>query len=117
MFARTVAARTSGTVGSVIYRFRTELWRDPGDAGWHFVTLPFDEADEIDEITRGSQRGFGSVRVRVTIGSSTWNTSLFPDSKSASYVLPVKKPVRTAEQIRAGDQVDVSIELVDVAST
>ncbi|MEZ5251296.1 MAG: DUF1905 domain-containing protein [Ilumatobacteraceae bacterium] len=53
----------------------------------------------------------------MTIGSSTWNTSLFPDSKSASYVLPVKKPVRTAEQIRAGDQVDVSIELVDVAST
>ncbi len=100
----------------MIYRFRAELWLYPGDAAWHFVTLPFDEADEIDEITRGSQRGFGSVRVRVTIGSSTWHTSLFPDSKARSYVLPVKKPVRTAEGIVAGDQVDVPIELVDVGS-
>ena len=56
------------------------------------------------------------MRVRVTIGSSTWHTSLFPDSKARSYVLPVKKPVRTAEGIVAGDQVDVTIELVDVGS-
>ena len=100
----------------MIYRFRAELWLYPGDAAWHFVTLPFDEADEIDEITRGSQRGFGSVRVRVTIGSSTWHTSLFPDSKARPHALPVKKPVRPAEGIVAGDQVDVTFEVVDVGS-
>ena len=47
--------------------------------------------------TTGARRGFGSVRVRATIGSSTWTTSIFPASQ-AGYVLPVKRPVRVAEE-------------------
>jgi hypothetical protein len=100
----------------VTYRFRAELWIYPGQNPWYFVTLPFDHADEIDEITSATatQRGFGSVRVRVTVGGSTWNTSVFPDSKTKSYVLPVKKQVRTAEGLTEGAPVDVMLELVDV---
>jgi hypothetical protein len=100
----------------VTYRFRAELWVYPGQNPWYFVTLPFDQADEIDEITSATstQRGFGSVRVRVTVGATTWNTSVFPDTRSKSYVLPVKKQVRTAEGLVEGGFVDVGIELVDV---
>jgi hypothetical protein len=36
-----------------------------------------------------------------------------PQSADGTYVLPVKKQVRTAEGIGAGDTVDVRIELVD----
>jgi hypothetical protein len=97
----------------VIYRFRAEVWLHGGDASWHFLTLPTEVADEIDLLTEGERRGFGSVRVEVTIGSTTWRTSIFPDNNAESYVLPVKKPVRTAEDIEDGDVVDVVLELVD----
>jgi hypothetical protein len=96
------------------YEFAAALWRWSGNAAWHFVTLPFDQADEIDELTLGRQRGFGSVRVRVTVGSTTWETSVFPDTKVASYVLPVKKPVRVAERLTEGVPVTFRLEVLDV---
>lgn len=89
------------------------MWLHHGDAAWHFVTLPTDVADEIDEVMGPATRGFGSVRVRVRIGDTAWATSVFPDTKAASYVLPVKKPVRVAEGIGAGDVVEVHLDLVD----
>lgn len=93
------------------YRFRTELWMHTGDAAWHFVTLPFDIADEIDERAATPRRGFGAVRVKVTIGATAWATSIFPDSARRSYVLPIKKAVRSAEDLHEGDHVEVSLEL------
>lgn len=101
---------------SVTFRFRAELWLYPGNVAWHFVTLPFDVADDIEEISRPVQRGFGSVRVTATVGRTTWSTSLFPDSKATSYLLPVKKQVRTAEGLVVGEPVDVELELVDVTA-
>jgi Domain of unknown function (DUF1905) len=98
----------------VTYRFSAPLWRWKGESPWHFVTLPFDQADEIDERTAHVQRGFGSVKVRVTVGSSTWSTSLFPATAEESYILPVKAAVRKAEGLVEGGMVDVTIELVDV---
>jgi hypothetical protein len=97
----------------VNFHFDATLWRYPGDTGWHFVTLPIDVADAIEEITAPTRRGFGSVRVEVTVGSTTWRTSLFPDTKAESYVLPMKKPVRIAEHLTEGDSVEIRIELVD----
>ena len=96
------------------YRFSAPLWRYKGDSPWHFLTLPFEHADEIDERTTTVQRGFGSVRVHVTVGATTWSTSLFPDTKAESYILPVKKAVRTAERLQEGSMVEVSLELADV---
>ena len=96
------------------FEFSAELWRYTGKAAWYFVTLPHDVADDIDEITADTRRGFGSVRVEVTVGSSTWNTSIFPDTKSESFVLPVKKAVRVAEDLDDGAPVDVRLRLADV---
>lgn len=67
--------------------------------------------DEIDEVTEGTRRGFGSVRVRVTVGSTVWATSIFPDAASQSFVLPIKKQVREEEHLKAGEVVDVILEL------
>jgi hypothetical protein len=54
------------------------------------------------------------VRVRATIGKSTWTTSVFPASR-AGYVLPVKRQVRVAEAIDVGDVATVTVELIDFA--
>ncbi len=91
------------------YEFGAELWRYPGGAAWYFVTLPTDVADDIAEAVP-HRRGFGSVPVAVTVGATTWQTSLFPDTKAASYVLPIKRGVRTAESLADGD--DVAVRMV-----
>lgn len=93
------------------FDFTAELWEWTGDAAWFFLTLPVDDAEEIRELVP-SRRGFGSVRVEVEIGTSTWRTSVFPDTASGSYLLPVKKKVRLEQRIDAGDSVDVSLRIL-----
>ncbi|WP_066289194.1 DUF1905 domain-containing protein [Arthrobacter sp. B6] len=97
------------------YFFRAELWHYPGEAGWHFLTLPAEVADDLREEAAAVRKGFGSVKVTAEISGHTWQTSVFPDSKSGSYLLPVKKAVRTAARISAGDEVVVSLVLHDAA--
>lgn len=96
------------------FEFTAELWEHSSMPGsWYFVTLPEDCADDIAAITEGAERrGFGSVRVEVTIDPSTWRTSVFPDKASGSYLLPVKKAVRTAAAIEAGDAVVVHLAVL-----
>lgn len=92
------------------WSFAAELWQwDATDAPWVFLTVPADVDEEI-RLTAGPPRGFGSVRVEVTIGASTWRTSVFPD-KARGFVLPVKKDVRRREGLDIGDVADVSLRL------
>ena len=95
------------------FEFTADLWRYSGEAAWYFVTLPHDVADEIDELTADHRRGFGSVRVDVTVGGTAWRTSIFPDRRSESFVLPVKKAGRVAEQLDEGSTVGVRLVLAD----
>jgi hypothetical protein len=103
-------------LGVVVVVFDAELWI--WDArrtdSWTFVSLPADVSEEIRELTAGPRRGFGAVRVRVTVGGSTWTTSVFPDGARGCYVLPIKRPVRKAEALDAGDTTTVTVELIDL---
>jgi len=94
-----------------VYEFTAPLWLYGGAASWYFLTVPFDVTDEIDEITTGKQAGFGSVPVNVTVGRTTWSTSIFPSKERESFILPVKAPVRKAEGLAVGTQVQVRLEL------
>ncbi len=93
-------------------RFTADLWRWEAQEGWFFVTVPVEESARIRERPR-PPRGFGSVRVRVTIGRSTWSTSVFPDATRGAYVLPVKKSVRRAEDLGEGDPAEVLLEVLE----
>ena len=81
-----------------------------------FLRIPPETAEAIAShaferrLEMGRRRGFGSVRVTVTLGGSTLQTSLFPN-KDGSWFLPVKKPVRLAEEIAEGDEVTVELVL------
>jgi hypothetical protein len=98
-------------VKDAIYTITAEVWLHPGEAGWHFVTLPPEIADDVRARTAASARPFGSVPARISIGSTTWSTSLFADTKSTSYLLPLKETVRRREGIAAGDTVTLSVSL------
>jgi uncharacterized protein DUF1905 len=73
-----------------------------------------DASEDIRELAGGRRRGFGSLRVRATIGASTWTTSIFPDSARNAYVLPLKRDIRKAQRLDAGDTAMVTIELIDL---
>ena len=96
------------------FEFAAPLWRYPGADGWHFVSLPPEISTDITDISTGIRRGFGSVRVAVTVGSTSWRTSIFPDSKTGTYLLPVKKAVRVAERLEVGDQVKAQLQIADL---
>ncbi len=95
------------------HTFRADLWL--WDArksdSWTFVTLPAELSDELREASVPG-RGFGSVRVEVSIGNSTWQTSIFPDQQSGCYTLPIKAAIRKAESIAAGDSVLVTLTTI-----
>ena len=96
------------------HTFTTELWEMPTTAAaWVFVTLPAEASEAIGSMPRPPRPGFGSLRVRATIGDTTWATSIFPDSKTGCYVLPVKKSVRVTEGIGLGDTVGVTVEVLE----
>jgi hypothetical protein len=88
--------------------FEADLWQHEGEGGWCFVTLPVEVADEVRDLAPAG-RGFGSRRVTATVGETTWQTSLFPEKKSGSFVLPVKQQVRRANDLLPGDRVPVRI--------
>ena len=89
--------------------FSAPLWMHDGGS-WHFVTMPSDLTDDV-KARVGGGRGFGSVRVRATVGTTTWATSIFPATDG--YVLPVKRAVREAEGLDDGDVVEVSLDVLD----
>ena len=80
---------------------------------WVFVSLPQDLSDEIRAQPRAPRPGFGSIRVSVTVGPVTWATSIFPEKNVGQYVLPVKKAVRQASGVDIGDEITVSLELLE----
>ena len=97
-----------------IFEFVATLWRYPSADGWHFVSLPAEISSDITDLAAGNRRGFGSVRVAVTVGATSWRTSIFPDSKTGAYLLPVKKAVRLAEHLAAGDEVRAQLQVADL---
>lgn len=97
---------------STPYRFMASLWLWKDEGSWWFVTLPDDVSDDIEE-SHGSHAGeFGSIKVEVTVGATTWRTSLFPSNEVRAYVLPVKKAVRTDESLTEGEPFQVSLVCV-----
>jgi Domain of unknown function (DUF1905) len=89
--------------------FTAEVWEHDGPGAWYFISLPEQDADHIDAIAADRRRGFGSVRVEATIGGTRWSTSIFPDRRRQTYLLPLKKAVRVSEALTAGSTARVEL--------
>ena len=94
------------------------IWTtDKAPASWHFLTLDGEVPEAIHALAlvrrlEGSRkRGWGSIKVRATVGETSWETSIFPAKKLGGWLLPVKAAVRKAEGLVAGDLVTVVVEV------
>ena len=94
-----------------LFTVKAKIWLYPGKAGWNFVTIPPDVTKEIDFYHAHQKRGWGSLPVHVTIGKTTWETSIFPDKKSSSYLLPMKKAMLVKTSLKEGDMCKLSLEI------
>jgi len=82
-------------------------WRGP--APYHFVRVPEDDALVIQDVAAAITYGWGMIPVAVTIGATTWTTSLWP--KDGAYVVPLKDKIRAAEGVALGDVVTVRLRI------
>lgn len=98
-------------VDSIVYRVKSKIWLYQGESPWHFITIPKADAEDIKKEEPWPRKGFGSIRVKASIGKTTWETSIFP-TKKGTYDLPIKKEIRDKEKLQAGDSVSLFIKVV-----
>lgn len=93
----------------MIIEFSEKIWFWRGPAPWHFVTVPAEESRDLKAISGFVTYGWGMIPVRVRIGRTEWETSLWP--KDGRYIVPIKTSVRAAEKLEVGDEVTVQLEV------
>ncbi len=102
------------------YQVTAKLWlwtSDKAPASWLFLTIEGEAAEAIHALAlmrrleNGRRRGWGAMKVRAAIGDTSWDTSIFPEKGSGSWLLPVKAAVRKAEGLVAGDDIYLSVTL------
>lgn len=91
------------------YKVRSKIFLYPGAAGWHFLPVPKKQSADIKKRFGANSRGWSSLRVAATVGKTTWTSSIFPDKRSGTYLLPLKAEVRKKEAIAHGDTVTLTI--------
>ena len=99
-------------MGPKEYNFKVKVWLYSGTAAWHFITVPPKTSREIKENFGALAGGWGALPVKVTIGITRWQTSIFWDNKLDAYILPLKAKVRKQESIKANSIVNIGIELL-----
>jgi hypothetical protein len=89
--------------------FSGDVWYWRGPAPFHFVTVPAEESEHLQDVASDVSYGWGMIPVRVRIGGTQWETSLFP--KDGRYLVPLRDAVRRAEQIDQGDVVTIGLSV------
>lgn len=92
--------------------FQGKVYRWKANEAFFLVSVPKDLSNEIKEISEGLANGFGSLKVEATIGDTTWRTSIFPDSASGLFDLPLKAAVRKANDLEVGSIARVQLEIL-----
>ena len=80
-------------------------------AGWHFATVPKDIFEDIKRNFGDMKRGWSSLLVVITVGKTSWKTSIFPDKETGGYLLPLKATVQKKENIVADTKVSLLLEI------
>lgn len=82
---------------------------------WHYVSLPQVMSDEIRTLSKYHQtkrRGWGAVKVDVSVGDQQWQTSIFPAFDNQRYALFLKADVRKQLGLAVGNEVAVTLKIL-----
>lgn len=99
------------------FEVKGKVWRyaNPDGSqtgGWFFVYVPEALSRRIKDAARNKKKvGFHFVKVKATIGTTSWNTTLFP-TKDGPYLIAIKADVRHKEGITEGDALKIMCTIV-----
>ena len=99
------------------FKSRVTVWTGGGydkdqSGAWRFAHIPENISLKIKSFQKEHpRRGWGAVYVKAKIGKTKWQTSIFPDRHSGTYLLPLKKKVRYEENLYDGIDIKGSLEL------
>lgn len=96
-------------IKGVKYVFSAKPWRYNGPNGWCFISLPIDFSKEIRENFKSEEEGWGRLKATAKIGETEWKTAIWFETKSNTYLLPLKAEVRKNEAIELGIETIVSV--------
>lgn len=91
------------------YEFDGKVWKDPA-ANWYFVSLDKKLFREIKQNPDAKVNRYGLVKIKATVGNTTWDSTLFP-SKYGNYVFAIKSVVRKKEKIEKESTLHFTINL------
>jgi len=94
-------------VDDLTYSFTEPIWRYPAPEAWYFITVPKAITEDLEARFGTRKRGWASLPVSVTIGATSWQTSLFADKTRGAFLLPVKAAVRKKERLVDDTHVEV----------
>lgn len=98
-----------------VHRVSVPLWRWEGENGaWHFISVDGAAAEALHatalmrRLESGRRAGFGSVRLTIRVGKSTWQTSAFP-LRESGWSIPIANRYRKAEGLIEGSTVKAEL--------
>lgn len=92
------------------YKIKAKIFKWTGKGAWFFIRIEKETAENIRDNFGMYAAGWGSLPVNVTLGNSTWKTSIFPDK--GTYLLPIKSQIRKAENTKEGDVLNIKLEII-----
>ncbi len=100
------------------FKSRVIVWNAGNQEGkddsssWRFARVPENISAKIKDMQKGRlRRGWGAVYAKAKIKKTEWATSIFPDRRSATYILPLKKEIRYEENLYDGIETNITIEI------
>lgn len=78
----------------ICYEFQAQMWRDLIPGGWHFISLPKQISAEIRNNLKWQEQGWGRMKIVACMKDCEWNTAIWFDTNSNTYLLPVKLEIR-----------------------
>lgn len=82
---------------------KIEHVNQPG--GWYYVSVPA----QISIPLRILAVNFGFIAITVTVGGSSWQTSLLPKG-DGTHCIPLPAKVRTEEKLSFGAEIEIFFE-------
>ena len=76
------------------------------DCTWFVVLLP----EKTSQAYKPFANNFGFIPITLTVGKSTWSTSLLPYNRDKHFIALPKK-IRQANNIQLGDKISIEFKI------
>jgi len=96
-------------IAKIKYDFSGKLWRHSASLGWYFISMPKNISKEIRDQLQWQEEGWGRMKASAEINGQRWETSIWFDKKTETYLLPIKAVIRKNLKLKEGMIISPSI--------